>query len=80
MRRHHRDCRVIRWEGSATLHDPWMLHCLVRLHAAIRIPMQTLGDKVDKELVVASKNLLQSLRRRSPALAFGVDNGARRAA
>lgn len=54
-----------------------MTKCLLRLHAAVRIPSQALGDEVDKQLILASKNLLKRFRGGTAATTLRVDHGAR---
>lgn len=37
-------------------HDPRMMHCIERFQASFRVPDEALGDKVDKQGVVALEN------------------------
>ena len=56
-----------------------MPHRRLRLEPPVRVPREALGDKVDKELVVAFEGLGEGLRGRPAAFALGIDKWSRRA-
>ena len=57
------------------LGDELMMDRLIRLQPALRIPLQTARDEIQKHLVIALQDLPQRLRARAPTLALARDDG-----
>jgi len=58
--------------------DERVAHRLVGLEAALGVPREALGDKVDEEVVVALEDSGEALRGRTASAALRVDDRARR--
>lgn len=83
LRGRERGAAAPRWDGraesaSASGDNPRVAHRGVGLETTVGVPRETLGDEVDKQLVVRLENLSECLGAGTTTTALRVDDGARR--